>query len=164
MPAILAAPWFIPALLAAGTAATVGTQLYEASQVGGGSSTPATPTPTAPTPQTPATNQAQQAAVSSALPNLQALTGGSLSPEYASQFGATQSGLGNNPAAAGNIQAAINQFFGLSAPGNTGLSPTSSGGGSILDLLSKATPGSTSVPGSSITQGILNDEFRGLAA
>ena len=38
-----------------------------------------------------------QTAVGQALPNLQSLTGGSLSPEYASSFGALQSGLGNDP-------------------------------------------------------------------
>ena len=125
-----------------------------------------------PTPQTTAQNEAQRAAVSSSLPTLQALTGGSLSPEYASQYGATQTGLGNNPAAAGNIQAAINAFFGLTAPGTTGLTPsaTTTGGGSTstIDLLNRATPSrglTTGGGGGSLVDSLLSgDEFRGLAA
>lgn len=127
--------------------------------------------PTAAAPQTAATNEAQRASVSGTLPTLQALTGGSLSPEYASQYGATSTGLGNNPAAAGNIQAAINSFFGLAAPSTTGLTPSSTttggGGTSTIDLLNRAS--ATRAPGGggggSLVDSMLSgDEFRGLAA
>ena len=144
---------FIP-LIAAGL--TAGVSLYEASQTPG---TPKAPAPTPPQPQSAETNQAQKASVASSLPTLQSLTGGSLSPEYAAQFGATESGLNNTPQAAGNIQAAINEFFGLVAPGKTGLTPSSTtSGGGILEQLSKA-----SIPGAtpSFAGTTLSDEFRG---
>ena len=121
-------------------------------------------------PQSAQINAAQTAAVSQTLPTLQALTGGSLSPEYAAQFGATQTGLGNNPQAAGNIQAAINQFFGLTAPGTTGLTPSGSttGGGttSIIDLLSRAGGGGgkSSSGGGLVDSMFGGDEFKGLVA
>lgn len=162
MPEILA---LIPAILPAalGTA----TSIYSMANA------PSAPklTAVAPTPQTTAQNEAQRAAVSSTLPTLQALTGGSLSPEYASQYGATQSGLGNTPQAAGNIQAAINAFFGLTAPGTTGLTPsaTTTGGGSTstIDMLNRATGsrGPTTGGGGSLVDSMLSsDEFKGLAA
>jgi hypothetical protein len=161
MPEVLA---LIPAIA---SAAGVGTSIYSLVN------RPSAPkvTAAAPTPQTAATNEAQRASVSGALPTLQALTGGTLSPEYAAQYGATATGLENNPAAAGNIQAAINSFFGLAAPGTTGLTPTSatSGGGgtSTIDLLSRASAGRTpggGGGGSLVDSLIAGDEFRGLAA
>lgn len=129
------------------------------------------------TPLTANQNQAQQTAVGQALPTLQSLTGGSLSPEYAAQFGATQSGLSNDPQAQGNIQAAINSFFGLTAPGTTGLSPSSStgssSGGGILDLLKLPVASTSGPPISSggppggipnwIQQQLQGNDFRGLA-
>lgn len=123
----------------------------------------------APTPQTTAQNEAQRAAVSSTLPTLQALTGGSLSPEYASQYGATQTGLGNNPQAVGNVQQAINQFFGLTATGTTGLTPASSttggGGTSTIDLLTRAASSRSPTSGGGLVDSLLSsDEFRGIAA
>jgi hypothetical protein len=134
--------------------------------------------PTGPAPLTTSQNASQAAAVGQQLPSLQSMTGGSVSPEYAAQFGATQSGVANDPQATGNIQDAVNKFFGLTAPGNTGLTPTTGGGGGggILDLLSKpsqSTPGATGVPGaggggggggSDFISSLLNsDSFRGLA-
>ena len=120
--------------------------------------------PTGVQPQTAATNQAQTAAVTSSLPTLQSLTGGSLSPEYAAAYGATQAGLGNNPQASGNVQQAINQYFGLSSPGTTAFTPEgvgSGGGTNILDLLRKtATPGGAGSP----FGGGGSDDFKGLSA
>lgn len=150
---------FIPLIAAGVTAGTqIGLTLSQGG--GGGSSLPTTPTTT---PQSPTTNAAQKASVASALPNLQSLTGGSLSPEYAAQFGASQAGLSNNPQAAGNVQAAINQFFGLNAPGESGLQP---GGGNvgktILDTLSQSRQPSTGT-GGNVSEQILADEFHGFA-
>lgn len=140
--------------------------------------TPGSPTIPKTLPTTPLTanqNAQQTAAVGQQLPNLQALTGGSLSPEYAAQFGATQSGTANNPQATGNIQAAINQYFGLTAPGDTGLTSSvtgTSGGGGILDLLRPQTPGGGGSPAPAgnaaiqnwIAQQLQSNEFRGLQA
>ena len=157
---------FIPLIAAATTATVGGLQMA-------GVGRPDTPKPIDPTkqPLTASQNQSQQAAVSQALPNLQSLTGGSLSPEYAAQFGATQAGLGNDPKATGNIQEAINQFFGLTAGVTSGLSPSSSvapSGGGIMDLikLPPSTGGGTpGVTGGSdwVTQALQGNDFRGLA-
>jgi hypothetical protein len=158
-----------PAIIAAiiGAAVTATTTGLELSGVGRPDS-PKAPAP-GPQPLTTGQNQQQQAAVSQQLPNLQSLTGGSLSPEYAAQFGALQSGVGNDPQASGNVQAAINQFFGLTAPGQTGLtSSTGTGGGNPLaDLLKTPLSGGTSPPpgggyGPWIQQAINGNEFRGL--
>jgi hypothetical protein len=129
--------------------------------------------PTAPTPLTSTQNAQTTAAVGQQLPSEQALTGGSLSPEAAAQFGATGAGVANNPQASGDIQAAINQFFGLGAPGSSGLTTapgsTSSGGPGILEMLSKAVPGAGGgggTPGGSpdfINSMLNSDTFRGLA-
>lgn len=163
------APRIISAIMAIGvitSAVQTGYGIYNTVTQGDSQApTPAKPTPT---PQPTATNQAQTAAVTQQLPNLQALTGGSLSPEYAAQYGATTTGLGSNPQASGNIQEAINQFFGLTAPGQSGLTPQSTsapGGTSIVDLLSRGTvPGMTSTGvGSGVTDKILSDEFHGFA-
>ena len=161
----------IGSIIAAGVGGTeMGLQLSGAGQ-------PSTPkASTTPSPLTAAQNQNQQTAVGQSLPNLQSITGGSLSPEYAAQFGALQSGTANDPQATGNIQAAINQFFGLNAPGQSGLTSSSSapsgGGGGILDLLSKPTSGGTnsapSLTGSSpgiqgwIQQQLQGNNFTGL--
>lgn len=136
---------FIPLIAAGLTAASTGVGLYETlSQPGHPSAS------NKPTPLTASQNRQQEAAVGQALPNLQSLTGGSLSPEYAAQFGATQAGLANDPQASGNVQAAINQFFGLAAPGNTGLTPSTTGGGNWLaDLIAKVKPTDAS-PGGGI--------------
>lgn len=155
-PALIAV---LPAIIAAaGTAATLGVELTN--QPG---ATP--PISKAPVPQSAATNQAQTAAVSNTLPTLQSLTGGSLSPEYAAQWGADQAGLNNNPQAAQNIQAAINQYFGLGAPGQTGLTPTGgTGGNSITDLLSRLpSPGTSAPGGGSLVDGLLNQNFSGFS-
>lgn len=117
-------------------------------------------------------NQQQQALVGQQLPNLQSLTGGSLSPEYAAQFGALQSGLGNDPQASGNIQAAVNQFFGLTAPGTTGFTPGTSGtpgvssgtgGGGLMDLISRASPSGGGGGGSFVNDSLNSEMFKGLA-
>ena len=154
----------------AGTGVGVGLEL---SNLGGGGA-PTPTTPGAPAPQTSTTNAAQTAAVSSTLPTLQSLTGGSLSPEYAAQWGSTQAGLGNNPAAAGNIIKAINDFYGLTAPGTTGLTgpsststapapgtSTSSPSPDILSLLTKAIPQSSGSGGGGGTSGF--SAFLGMA-
>lgn len=157
----------IASIVAAG--ATAGTTLYEASQ------SPGTPKPpsTAPTPLTSVQNANQSASVGQQLPTLQSLTGGSVSPEYAAQYGATQSGNAGDPQATGNIQDAINKFFGLGATGNSGLTSTAgsgvSGGGGILDLLSKGKPpgGEPSFGGGGgndfVTSLLNSDSFKGLA-
>lgn len=123
------------------------------------------------TPLTTTQNQQQQALVGQQLPNLQSLTGGSLSPEYAASFGATQSGLANDPQASGNIQAAINQFFGLTAPGTTGFTPGTAGspgvgggtgGGGLMDLISRASPSGGGGGGSFVNDQLSGDLFKGL--
>ncbi len=137
--------WPIAAAIASivGAGATTGVGLYEASQT---PSQPKLPTSVTQTPLTGPQNAQTQAAVSQQLPTLQSLTGGSVSPEYAASFGATQSGNANNPQASGDVQAAINQFFGLGASGSSGLTAapgsTSPGGNPLTDLLSKV-----SIPG-----------------
>ena len=165
-------PAIIPAIImGAMDVAQVGMQLAGVGQPG---------RPPAPTvqPLTTAQNKQQQSAVGQALPDLQSLTGGSLNPEYAAQFGATQAGVANDPQATGNIQAAINQYFGLGAPGQSGLTPTSGGGGigaatsgmpGILDLLSRG--GATRMPGGGggqygdwINQVVGGNQFQGLQA
>lgn len=152
---------FIPLIAAGVTAGTqIGLTLSGAGQPGSAKM------PTGPTALTSAQNAAQQAAVSSQLPNLQSMTGGSLSPEYAAQFGATQSGLANDPQATGNIQAAINKFFGLTAPGETGLTPGSSAssGGGIMDFIKNpATITPHASPGW-IDQTLQGNDFKGLVA
>jgi len=127
--------------------------------------------PTTATPLTASQNAQTTSAVSQQLPTLQSLTGGSLSPEYGSQFGSIQAGVANNPQAAGDIQAALNQFYGLSAPGSTGLTTTpggvSPGGGNpIMDLLTKAKPASTPDSGGGgsdfINSLLSGNDFKGL--
>ncbi len=123
-----------------------------------------------PSPLTSTQNASQTAAVSQQLPTLQALTGGSVSPEYAASFGATQSGVANDPRATGNIQEAVNQYFGLSAPGSAGLtaSGTTGGGPGILDLLTKGKgpTSATSTGGGEtdlVSSLLRSDDFKGLA-
>lgn len=156
-------------IAAASAAAGTGYSIYSAENAPGAPKPPST----TPSPLTSAQNASQTAAVSQQLPNLQSLTGGSVSPEYAAQFGATQSGLANDPQASGNIQAAINKFFGLTAPGDSGLTPGgggigAGGGGDILSLLTKGKPTSPGVTGgtdigSDFVSNLLNsDSFKGL--
>jgi hypothetical protein len=171
MPFLVPAVAFIASnivpIAAAASAVSSGVGLVKSLTAGGpeGPSVPTTTTPSA-APQSATTNQAQKAAVSQALPNLQALTGGSLSPEYAALWGGQQTGLNNNPQAAGNIQEAINNYFGLGATGNTGVSKGGeniAGGPGILDILSKV-PTMPHAPsaGGGIAQDILNSDFHGL--
>jgi hypothetical protein len=138
---------------------------------------------TTPSPLTAQQNSQQQAAVGQQLPTLQSMTGGSLSPEYAAQFGATQAGVGNDPRATGNIQEAINKYFGLSAPGDTGITPSGTGpsgspgitsltggapqggagiggGGGIMDIL-RNSGGGGGIQGW-IQQQLQNNSFQGL--
>jgi hypothetical protein len=138
-------PMLAPAVIAAiigATATGVGTaaNLWEQ----GNQANPKFANPTA-TPLTSTQNAGQTAAVSQQLPNIQALTGGSLSPEYYASIGGTNAGLGNSPQSTGNIQQAISQYFGLSAPGDTGLTPTGSGpsGGPGITSLTGSAPPST---------------------
>lgn len=130
--------------------------------------TPKVPDPTK-QPLTAAQNKQEQAAVGQALPDLQSMTGGSLSPEYAAQFGALQSGLANDPKATGNVQAAINQFFGLAAPGKTGFTPEAAASSEtpFTDFLKKIMPqlsGQQPQGGSDwVSQTLQNQDFKGLA-
>ena len=154
---------FIP-LIAAGIGAGTSIGLDLSNQP---SSAPATTTPT-PTAQTPATSTGQKAAVANALPTLQFLTGGSVSPEYAAQWGGQQTGVNSDPQSAGNVQAAINQFFGLSAPSTSGLSTTGVAptGNSITNLLSRVTlPSSSSGSGGGgiIDAALNSQEFKGFS-
>lgn len=148
----------------AGTGITIGEQL--ANQPGS-APTPQIPTgPTTPGPQTQATNLAQKAAVASSLPNLQSLTGGSLSPEYASQWAGLNTGLSGNPQAAGNIQATINQLFGFGAsPGGPtgGFSTMTPSGSSISDLLPRAGIPPGGAPSGTLVDNLLNQDFRGFS-
>lgn len=148
-----------------GASVAVGGEAYSLSNQ------PSTPkATTAPVPLTTTQNSGQTAAVAQQLPTLQSLTGGSLSPEYAANFGALNSGVTNDPQATGNIQSAINSFFGLTAPGSSGLTstPTSGGGGGILDLLKpqgSSSPISSPSAISSWVQSVLNgNQFQGLQA
>jgi hypothetical protein len=166
-------PWMtIPIALAiastAAAATTAGVTIDESLNQSGQPKIPTTPTPL-----TSSQNASTTAAVGQQLPSLQALTGGSVSPEYASQFGSTQSGNANNPQATGDIQAAINQFFGLSAQGATGLTGpggggatgSNTGGGGILDLLSKAkqpAAGGDTGGGDFVSSLLNSDSFKGL--
>jgi hypothetical protein len=160
----------IVALISAGIgAAGLGYSIYEKE------SAPGAPKPSAvPPPLTTQGNQQQAAAVGQQLPDLQSLTGGSLSPEYYAQFGAGQAGLSNDPRSTGNIQQAISQFFGLPASGTTGLTTNSisapSGGPGILDMLKSSGTG-TATPLSAgggmpawISSVLNGNEFRGLQA
>src|ERR1700677_3542774 len=159
---------------ALGTAASVGVSVDQALN------TPSAPKiSNTPTPLTAAQNAGQTAAVGQQLPNLQTLTGGSLSPEYFAQFGSSAAGVNNNPQSTGNVQQAINSLFGFSAPGQTGLTPTTStgstpatqGGGSglpgILEMLRAPSGGTSTSSGGmpSWMQTVLNgNQFQGLAA
>jgi hypothetical protein len=134
------APVVVAALISAG--ATVGTTL--GSDFFSGFHADKQPAPTAPL--TTAQNTGQAAAVTQQLPTLQSLTGGSLSPEYAASVGAVNSGVGNSPQSTGNIQSAINNYFGLTAPGDTGLNPAASGvtgGPGITSFTGSNSPPST---------------------
>ena len=158
-PAFLAV---LPVIISAATeAAAIGVELTNKP-----SQQTVTPTPTT-TAQSPGTSAAQKAAVASSLPTLQSMTGGSISPEYAAQWGGQQTGVSSDPQGGKNIQDAINQFFGFGAPGTTGLSTTGTGGGtpgnSITDLLSKmSVPGAQSGGGGGIVDAALSsDTFHG---
>jgi hypothetical protein len=162
----------VPLIAAIATIAAAGTSTGLA--IDSALNQPGAPKPPSatPTPLTSSQNASTTSAVGQQLPNLQSLTGGSVSPEYFSQFGATQTGNANNPQASGDVQSAINSFFGIAAPGSSGLTTpsggTSAGGPGILDMLTKAsTPspasgGSTSSP--DFVNSLLNsDSFKGLS-
>jgi hypothetical protein len=164
----VAAP-IVAAIITAATAATeTGLQLS-------GALTPDSPRPsTTPSPLTANQNKAQQAAVSQQFPNIQSLTGGSLSPEYWAQQASSNAGLNNDPQATGNVQAALNQIFqtiGLSAPGQTGLTssaPSTTGGGGtgspgILEMLQKPSSLTTNSPltGGGGMQGWIQQQLQG---
>jgi hypothetical protein len=162
MPAVI--PLLVPILTAAAAATTIGTQVYSLENQPG---TPKAPS-TTPIPLTAAQNQNQAAAVTQGQPNLTSQVGGSVSPEYRAQWGALDTGVANDPQAAGNIIAGINQYLGLAAPGNTGLSTSGpSGGSGIMELLSKAKlpgAGGGGEGGGSFVDSILSgDSFKGLA-
>jgi len=123
-------------------------------------------TPAAPTPLTAAQNQQQQAAASAATPNILGQVPG-INPGYAEQYVAQQTGLGNSPQSAGNIQGAINQYFGLNAGGNTGFTQESAGqpgGTNILALLTQSlNRGGSPFAGAAGTE-TGGDIFKGLVA
>lgn len=160
----------VPLIAAIATIAAAGTSTGLA--IDSALNQPGTPKPPSglPTPLTSSQNSAQTAAVGRQLPTLQSLTGGSVSPEYAAQFGSTQAGTANDPQATGNIQAAINSFFGLAAPGSSGLTAPSGGGSpggaGILDILSKGKPPATSGPGGTdfVDSLLGGGDFKGLAS
>lgn len=124
----------------------------------GGGSAPKPPTPT-PTALTPAENQRQVASASQAAPNIQALTGGALSPEYWASM--LQQITGGTP---GNVQEAINQAFGLTAGGGGG-----AGGGGLTGSPERFEGmfGQNKTPqlpvGGNITEQIFNDNFQGFS-
>jgi|SRR5208282_3464233 len=127
---------FIPLIAAGVGAAGLADTIYNQVNAPG---QPA-PTPQTPQPQGAALDQAQKALIGTSASNTQAATSGFASPDYTASIGATDTGLLNNPQAAGNIQAAINQLFGFGAPGQGGLTPSGSqSGNSITDLIQRAT-------------------------
>lgn len=80
---------------------------------------PSAPAPTPTTPTTPSLTQAQKAQATQAGANLQAATGGGLSPEAWLQNIMSVSGM--EPSQTGQLQSIINTAFGLGAPtGNQG--------------------------------------------
>jgi hypothetical protein len=146
--------WIIPLLPAVFAAASTSIAGYELANQPSAPKPPSVPT--APAPLTAQQSNAVKANVGGQLPNLQALTGGSLSPETSSVLAQLAAGTAGDPQTSGLTQQVINQFFGLGAPGNTGLAP--SGGltpSTSLPSLSSA----TSSPGL-IDRG-LNDVFQG---
>src|SRR5271167_847233 len=123
---------FIPLIAAGVGAAGLADTIYN--QVNAPGQQQAPTTPTTPQPQGAALDQAQKALIGTSASNTQAATSGFASPDYTASIGATDTGLLNNPQAAGNIQAAINQLFGFGAPGQGGLTPSGSqSGNSITD-------------------------------
>jgi hypothetical protein len=122
MPEILAA--VLPIILGgtgiAGLAAT-GVGLAESMK---GSSTPAAPTLAQTTPGAVQNKQNQEAAVSQQFPNLQAATGGSLSPDALVQLSQLLSGQAGTPGVSGTNVDLINKI----ASGNTSTTPPGSSG------------------------------------
>lgn len=80
MPALLAAPWFIPLMTGIGAATTVGTSAYELSKGSGSSSTSQQAATTLADQQKAAQAAQQRSAVLANQGNTQSQTGGSLTP------------------------------------------------------------------------------------
>jgi hypothetical protein len=101
----------ITAIAGAGSLAATG---YELANQPGTPKAPATPAPSpADAAKTAASNRAtQEAALSQQLPNLQALTGGSLSPEALMRLSEILSGQGNTPGIGASSQDLIAKLFG----------------------------------------------------
>lgn len=152
--------WAIAAAVAAivGAASSVAYTGYELANQ------PHAPKPsTAPTPLTKGQNINQMVAAGQTLPNEQSMVGGSVSPDYTAQYAAGQTGVTGNPQAAGNVRAAINQAFGIGAPGTSGLGGTGATAGSnpIEDLIARIRENAGG--GSPMTAAGSGDEFKGLA-
>ena len=143
-------PAIVPIITAIAAAASTSLAGYELANQPG---SPKPPSSTTPAPLTATQGNAVKASVGGQLPNLQALTGGSLSPETSAVLAQLASGTAGDPQTAGLTQQVINQFFGLGTPGNTGLTPSTSA----------PSPGSTTLATNSpglIDRG-LNDVFQG---
>lgn len=126
-------------------AAGVGESIAQSQQGG-----PPKPPPPTPQPQAPATNAAQISAVQQSIPNYIANTSGFASPGYVEQMAGANTGLSNNPQASGNLQAAISQYFGLTAPGQTGFTGQTA---NPITSSSLNLPGGTGAGGSPLTGG-----------
>lgn len=144
-------PAIIPIVTALVTAAGVGTSIYSLTNQ------PSAPKvgPTGPQPLTSGQSNDVKQAVSQQLPNLQSLTGGSLSPETTAVLASLAAGTAGDPRTSGLTQQVINQFFGLGAPGNTGLTSTGTGSTSTPSLSAPS-----GAPPGLIDKGI-NDIFQG---
>src|SRR5262245_61375068 len=81
-----------PLAAAAGT----GAQIYGMTQGPGAAPTPAGPAPPTPPPTGPTPEQ-QRALLAPQFPDIQALTGGSLSPEYYAQVAPVRAGISGAP-------------------------------------------------------------------
>jgi hypothetical protein len=109
-------PEAIPIILGVIGAAGLGESIYSMTNQ------PGTPKATPPTPAQAAstagqTQNQQVAALQSQFPNIQAATGGSLSPDSWAQMSELLSGQANSPGIGGSVQALLEQFFGGSNPG-----------------------------------------------
>lgn len=109
----------IPAIGAIAAAASAGTGIYEAvSQPG---------MPKAASAVTPTVQNAQKAAISQQLPDLQSALGGTVSPDYYLQMAQLAAGTAGQPGSAASGWGAVQNYFGNNA-GLTSATGTTSGG------------------------------------
>ena len=132
---------FLTVPLIAAIASLAGTGVTLGESLANQPSAPKMPAVPPTTPLTPSQNLQQQQAAGQSFANQQAQGGGAFSPEYLFSMAG-----GQNPQSAGNVQAALNQFTGLTSPGQTGLTPGTAGTGgmNILDLLTQSSRGAGS--------------------